>query len=159
MRAGSTAPRKAQLGFTYVWVMAMVALLGIGLAAAGPLWADAAKREREQEALRIGQIYARAIASYYKSSPGSLKSYPPSLDALLLDTRFVGTYRHLRRLYADPLKPGQPWGVVRAADGGVRGVFSHSTDRPLRSEPLDLGVTVLPAAQKYSEWQFVPKVD
>jgi type II secretory pathway pseudopilin PulG len=139
--------------------MAAVGILGVGLAAIGPLWADAIKREREQELLRVGQLYAQAIASYYKSSPGSQKRYPPSLEALLLDTRFVGTYRHLRRLYADPMQPGQPWGVLRGPDGSVRGVFSQSMDEPLRREVLDLGVTTLPAAHRYSEWQFAPKVD
>jgi len=159
MRAGDASAMGRQRGFTYVWVMVAVAILGIGLAAIGPAWADAAKREREQELLRIGRIYAQAIASYHRSSPGSEKRFPPSLEALLLDTRFVGTYRHLRRLYADPMKAGQAWGIVRAPDGSVRGVYSQSADQPLRSEPLDLEVTVLPAATRYSEWQFVPKVD
>jgi|SRR5438105_13537190 len=149
----------AQRGFTYVWVMAVIAILGIGLAAIGPTWADAARREREQDLLRVGRIYADAIANYYRSSPGSLKRYPPSLDALLLDTRFVGTYRHLRSLYADPLKPDRPWGIVRASDGGVRGVYSQSADEPMRREALDLGAVILPPARRYSEWQFVPRVD
>ena len=151
--------RAGERGFTYVWVMAAVAILGVGLAAMGSLWSDDARREREQEALRIGRLYAEAIDSYYRASPGSAKLYPPSLEALLEDTRFVGTYRHLRRLYGDPLRPGQPWSVVRGADGRVRGVASTSEDAPLRQEPLDLGVVVLPAARKYSEWQFVPRID
>ena len=150
---------RTQGGFTYVWALAAVAVVGISLAAIGPSWHDSAKREREKEALRIGQLYAEAIARYYKSSPGSLKVYPPSLDALLLDSRFVGTFRHMRRLYGDPLQPGRMWGVIRAPDGGVRGVFSQSADEPLRREALDLGVTVLAPATKYSDWLFVPKVD
>ena len=87
-----------------------------------------------------------------------MKAYPPSLDSLLLDTRFVGTYRHIRRLYADPLDPSRAWGIVRAPDGGVRGVFSQSTEAPLRREPLDLGPTILSAASRYSDWHFVPEV-
>lgn len=160
MRAGDIAwTRRRQEGFTYVWVMALIAVMGIGLAAVGPAWSDVAKREREQEALRIGRLYAEAIAGYYRASPGSLKTYPPSLDALLIDTRFVGTYRHIRRLYTDPLKPGQPWALVRAPDGGIRGVASTSTEAPLRQAPMDLGITQLPSAEKYSDWQFIPKVD
>ena len=159
MQCGEVLSFRLQRGFTYVWVMAAVAVLGIGLAAVGPVWHDDVKREREKDALRIGQLYAQAIASYYKSSPGSDKRYPPTLEALLVDTRFVGTYRHLRRLYDDPLRPGRAWCVVRAADGGIRGVFSQSTEEPLRREPLDLGVTMLAAAAKYSDWLFAPKVD
>lgn len=159
MQRGEVPSFRLQRGFTYVWVMAAVAVLGIGFASVGPIWHDDVKREREKDALRIGQLYAQAIASYYKSSPGSDKRYPPTLEALLVDTRFVGTYRHLRRLYDDPLRPGRAWGVVRAADGGIRGVFSQSTEEPLRREPLDLGVTMLAAATRYSDWLFAPKVD
>lgn len=164
MRAGdfarfSNRSRCAQRGFTYIWAMAAVAVLGIGLAALGTAWGEASRRQREEDLLRIGEIYARAIASYYHASPGALKRYPASLDDLLVDRRLIGTRRHIRRLYADPLRSGQAWGVVRAADGGVRGVYSQSSGRPLRREVLDLGVTVLPVALRYSEWQFVPKVD
>lgn len=159
MPRGEIHRADSQHGFTYVWVLMTVAILAIGLAAIGPIWHDEVKREREKDALRVGQLYAQAIASYYKSSPGSEKRYPPTLEALLLDTRFVGTYRHLRRLYDDPLLPGRSWGLVRGPDGGIRGVYSQSAETPLRREPLDLGVTVLSAASKYSEWLFVPKVD
>ena len=48
---------RRQAGFTYVWVLALVAVLGIGLAAIGPMWHDDVKREREKDALRIGQLY------------------------------------------------------------------------------------------------------
>lgn len=159
MRRGEFTFARSQRGFTYVWALAAVAVLGVGLAAVGPAWHDTIKREREKDALRIGHLYATAIASYYKSSPGSAKVYPPTLESLLLDARFVGTYRHLRRLYGDPLQAGGAWGLVRAPDGGIRGVFSRSNDEPFRQEALDMGVTVLVPAKKYSEWMFVPKVD
>lgn len=146
-------------GFVYVWVLVLIATLAVGLAAAGPLWSHEAKREREDELLRVGQLYAEAIARYYRSSPGSVKRYPPSLEALLLDSRFVGTVRHLRTLYADPVADGAPWGLVRATDGGIRGVYSQSTQSPLRTVAVDLGVTVLASATQYAEWQFVPRVD
>lgn len=159
MRAGKAHRGASHRGFTYVWALVGVALLGIALAAVGPMWADAARREREQELLRIGAIYAQAIAAYYKASPGSEKRYPPDLDALLLDTRFVGTQRHMRRLYPDPMRPLQPWAVVRGPDGTVRGVYSQSTETPFRTEPVDIGVATLPPALRYAEWQFIPSID
>lgn len=160
MPVGKAAARFAQrqAGFTLVWVMATLVVLSIGLAAVGPQWADQARRERERELVRTGTAYAQAIADYYLASPGSLKRYPPSLQDLLEDTRFVGTRRHLRQLYRDPVNPGQDWGLVPAPDGGVLGVYSRSIATPLRLEPQDLGVTVLPRAQRYSDWQFVPKL-
>lgn len=160
MRRGNAQPGRQHRirGFTYVTVMAVVALVGIGLAALGPLWANEAQRDREQELLRIGGLYSEAIASYYNASPGNAKRYPAQLEDLLLDTRFVGTQRHLRRLYPDPLAPGRAWGLVRAADGGVQGVFSLDTRAPFLRAARDLGPTSLPAAQRYSDWKFAPKV-
>ena len=146
-------------GFTFVWVLAAIVILSIGLAAIGPIWAEQARREREQDLLRVGQLYAHAIARYRANAPGTLKPYPISLDQLLLDGRFAGTVRHLRRLYPDPLGAQRPWGVVRDADGGIRGVYSQSTDMPLRREPLDLDGVSLPAAQRYDQWKFVTGPD
>ena len=145
-------------GFVYVWVLALVAVLALGLAAIGPLWSQEAKRDREDDLLRVGKLYAEAIAGYYRVSPGSVKHYPPSLEALLLDTRFVGTVRHLRTLYADPVSVDTPWGLLRAPDGGIRGVYSQSAAVPLRTVPVDLGIAVLAPAARYAEWQFEPKV-
>jgi len=139
-------------------MLAAIVLLSIGLAAIGPRWADRAKRDREEELIRVGTLYAQAIASYYAAAPGSLKQYPLELKNLLEDPRRVGTLRHLRKLYADPLDPARPWGVIRAPDGGVAGVFSQGDDVPLHAAPLDIGVDVLPAAARYSDWKFAPKV-
>jgi type II secretory pathway pseudopilin PulG len=151
--------RRGERGFVYVWVLALIAVMAVGLAAVGPLWAQEAKREREDELLRIGSLYAEAIERYYRSSPGSAKRYPRSLDTLLLDSRFVGTVRHLRMLYVDPVAGNASWGLLRASDGGIRGVFSQSTEAPLRVVAMDLGVAVLAPATRYDQWQFAPKED
>lgn len=146
---------RAQRGFTYVWMLALVAVLGIGLAAVGPLWAEEAKREREVELLRVGQLYAEAIARYHRMSPGAVKRYPTQLHELLMDTRFVGTVRHLRTLYSDPVTRGVPWALVRAPDGGIQGVASQGVEPPLRTTAVELGTVRLAAAQRYSDWQFI----
>ena len=163
MRAGSLhccllAPReRRQQGFTFVWVLMALALFSLGLAVIGPRWSDDARRDKERELLRIGAMYAKAIEAYRLASPGSIKRYPAKLENLLSDDRMVSTTRHLRKLYVDPLDPAKPWGVVLAADGTVRGVFSQGDGTPLNTEPIDLGVLVLPAAQRYSDWKFIPK--
>jgi type II secretory pathway pseudopilin PulG len=148
-----------QHGFSYVAVLAMIALMGLGLAAIGPLWAEEVRREREDELLRIGRLYAEAIARYQQASPGSAKRFPPTLEVLLTDTRFVGTVRHLRTLYPDPLEPSRPWGLVRDVDGGIRGVFSQSEAPPLRTVPVIIGAVTLAPAARYSDWQFVSRID
>jgi type II secretory pathway pseudopilin PulG len=156
MRAGRG---RAQRGFSYVAVLAMVAVMGLGLAAIGPLWAEEVRREHEDELLRIGRLYAEAIARYQKASPGSARRYPPTLEVLLMDTRFVGTVRHLRSLHPDPLDPARPWGLVRDADGGIRGVFSQSEAPPLRTVAVVLGAVTLAPAARYSDWQFVARIE
>lgn len=151
MRAGDSR------GFTYVWALAALAILSVGLAAIGPVWSDHVRRERELELVRVGALYAQAIARYRAMSPGSLKQYPASLDELIADTRFVGTVRHLRRLYPDPLEPARPWGLVTTTDGRITGLYSKSDEAPLRREALDLGGVVLPPASRYDEWKFTAK--
>lgn len=139
-------------------MLAALALLSLGLAAVSERWSDQVRRERENDLLRVGTLYAKAIASYYAQSPGSARQFPPDLKSLLEDNRMVGTIRHIRKLYADPLDPTRPFGLVRAPDGGVSGVYSQSGDAPLRSALADIGLLVLPAAARYSDWKFVPKV-
>jgi len=157
MRPGrSSLVRSPASGYTLVALLALMAVVSIGLAIAGPTWADQRRRERERELLRVGALYAHALAQYRESAPGSLKTYPRSLQELVLDKRFVGVSRHLRRLYPDPLEPSRPWGVVRDIDGYITGVFSQSQDVPLASGPLSLGDLVLPAAHRYSDWKFSP---
>jgi len=153
MRVGK---RRAESGYTFVAVLIALALIMLGLSIAGPLWSQQIRREREQELLRIGSLYADAIARYHDTSPGSLKQYPVELHSLLLDTRFVGVQRHLRQLYTDPVSPGQAWATVQDTEGRIIGVYSRSGDTPLGS-----GTRMNPefaSAKHYSDWKFIAKV-
>ncbi|HEY4080826.1 MAG TPA: type II secretion system protein [Burkholderiaceae bacterium] len=158
MRPGKRASNhRGQRGFTFIAVLLLLALCGLGLAAVGPAWATQSQRDREDELLRIGTLYAQAIAEYRDNSPGSVKVCPDQLQWLVLDTRFVGVARHLRKLYADPMNPGQPWGLIKDQAGHITGVYSLSTQVPLRQQAMDLGALKLDAAQHYSDWKFKPK--
>jgi type II secretory pathway pseudopilin PulG len=154
MQAGS--PLRGQQGFTYVMVMAALLLLGIVLAVIGPRWADQSQREREAELLRVGRLYAQAIKNYRDATPGTLRQYPPDLDSLLLDTRFVGVRRHIRHLYPDPMDPRRAWGVQRDKDGGVTGVYSLDERMPFMHQRLRDKLFELKAVTRYSEWIFSP---
>ena len=149
--------RRHARGFTYLWVLAAVALLGLTLAKVGPAWAHAAQREREAHLLRIGVAYAQAIERYYHAQPA--KQYPERLDQLVLDTRFASPVRHLRDLYGDPVNRGEPFEPVHGAGGRVIGVRSRSEAAPLRTQAWTAGRHDIPAGSKYSEWQFLAKVD
>jgi type II secretory pathway pseudopilin PulG len=114
--------RPNERGFTYLWVLVAIALMGLGLAAVSEVWVTSARRQKLVEFEWIGAQFARAIGSYYQSSPGAAKAYPASLQELIDDRRYVTTRRHLRTIYANPFTGKQDWDLVVAADGRLRGV-------------------------------------
>jgi len=150
----SMRPGKAR-GFTFVATLLLLALVSLGLAAAGTVWSQQTQRERERDLMRLGTVYAQAIAAYFNASPGSVKQYPPTLDALLLDTRFVGTVHHMRKAYADPVNAGQPWALLRNEAGRIVGVYSANREAPLAQGEVRLDDRVLPPATRYADWKFI----
>lgn len=135
----------------------MLAVASAAGAVVAQRWSDQTSREKERQLLRIGNAYARALAEYRASSPGTDKRYPPTLEQLLLDTRFVGTRRHLRTLYADPMTGKADWVLVRDARGDIMGVRSQSEQRPWARVAQSLEFIDVPAAERYSDWIFVPR--
>jgi len=113
---------KQELGFTYLGVLLAIALLGIGLVAASEVWVTTAKRQRTEQLEWVGHQFVQAIGSYYESSPGQVKAFPKSLQDLQEDRRFAFTRRHLRCMYVNPFTGAADWELLRAPDGGVRGV-------------------------------------
>lgn len=139
-------------GFTYLTVLFIVAILAGGLALAGEVWHTAAVREREIELLHIGNQYREAIRRYYLNGP---QQYPRDLSDLIKDPRRPGTERYLRRLYPDPLTGKNEWGLVKAPDGGIMGVYSPSEERPLKVAGFRLRDKGFEDSSKYVEWKFV----
>jgi type II secretory pathway pseudopilin PulG len=128
--------------------------VGIGLAAAGVVWSEVSQREKERELLFVGEQFRKAIQQYYESGIAE-KKYPPNLEALLQDPRFPSIRRHLRRVYLDPMSGTAQWGLVRAPDGGVMGVYSLRTDVAARRQvnfPPQL--SGLEGKAKTSDWVF-----
>ena len=146
---------KRQSGFTYVAMLFALAIFAVGLAAIGESWSTASHREKEDELLRIGQAYERAIAEYYLMSPGSVKIYPHSLTELVEDRRFVGTVRHVRRIYFDPFTGNDKWGMVAAPDGGIAGVYSLSEKETLKKQNTVLRDGTIVGGARYSDWKFI----
>jgi type II secretory pathway pseudopilin PulG len=155
MRAGKGVPVRRQAGFTYVAVLFALAIFGLGLAALGESWSAASKRAREAELIEAGAAFVKAIGAYYMQSPGAVKAYPQRLEQLLEDQRFVGLVRHLRRVVRDPVTGNAEWGLVRAPDGGIRGVYSLSDKETLRRQPLQLPDALPVSGPRYADWKFV----
>jgi type II secretory pathway pseudopilin PulG len=146
--------KAAQSGFTYLYVLMLIALIGLGLAAAGTLWRTDAQRAREAELLFIGSQYRQAIRSYYELDPAQPR-LPHSLDDLLQDNRRPGIVRHLRRAYRDPLTGGA-FALIRAPDSpGIVGVHSLATGRPFKTAGFAPEDAAFTEAARYDEWRFV----
>ncbi|HEX6362255.1 MAG TPA: type II secretion system protein [Albitalea sp.] len=151
--------RTAQRGFTYVVVLAWIAVTGIGAAAVGTMWHTAHVRDNERELLAIGDEFRRAIGSYRAFVPpgqtGVARRFPDSLEALVRDPRHPGVVRHLRRIHVDPMTGTAEWGLLRGPDGGIVGVHSLAQGRPLRRTgfaPLD---ETFENAERYADWHFI----
>lgn len=141
-------------GFTYFTVLILVAIMGVGLAAIGTLWQRATLREKERELLFVGGEFRRAIASYFERSPGAAQ-YPRKLEDLLVDKRFPVATRHLRKIYYDPMTGSQDWGIVKEAGGGILGVYSKATGKPLKVAGFREDDKGFAAALTYADWKFV----
>ena len=149
-----TATGDRPRGFTYLSLLLFIAVLGVGLAATAVSWQTAMQREKERELLFVGTQFEQAIALYYYRSPGEAKEFPKKLGDLLKDARFATVERYLRRVYRDPITGKDDWGIIAAPDGGIMGVYSLSTDQPIRRAGFEAepGATVT-----YQEWKFVVK--
>jgi type II secretory pathway pseudopilin PulG len=138
-------------GYTYLGLLALLALLGAGLATLGTAWSQAAQRERERELQFRGQQIRNAIAAYWAAhEPAEL---PPSLQALLVDGRGGAPRHHLRRLYADPFTGQADWALLHGPQGrGIAGVRSRADTRRLQ---LGGATAARPAQPRVSDWIFV----
>lgn len=145
---------RAQAGFGYVWVLLAVAVLGIALSAVGEIWSTQAQREREAELLRVGREFRAGFASYFLATKRGVPAYPLRLEELVEDRRGPEVRRHLRRVYADPITGREDWGLVREADGRIRGVYSRSESSPIKSEGFAPGEEAFETARSYADWRF-----
>ena len=139
-------------GFTYLAVLFIIAIMGGGLALAGEVWQTTAARAKEAELLYVGNQYRKAIERYYLNGPGL---YPRNLADLVKDPRKPDTVRYLRRLYPDPVTGKDEWGILKAPDGGIMGVYSQSNAPPLKQEGFRPRDQTFKGAPTYLEWRFL----
>lgn len=154
MRPCRFVPLKRQGGFTYLWVLLMVAFMGVALTLAAEVDQTITNRDREKGLLAVGREFQRAIGNYYESQQvGGKKEYPASLDDLLQDPRFPGVKRHLRKIYTDPVTGKSEWGIKRVG-GRIVGIYSLSEKEPIKQANFEIGFEYLQGAKKYSDWVF-----
>ena len=83
-------------GYALAVLLVSIAVMGILMSMAMPVWKTAIQREREEELIFRGEQYARAVGLFQRKAAGA---FPPSVD-LLVEQRF------LRRKYKDPIVNG-----------------------------------------------------
>jgi type II secretory pathway pseudopilin PulG len=137
--------------------MVLVAVIIVGLLAGVGTYVTSRliKVDRETELLFRGQAYKNAIKRYYDIG----KTFPRSLDDLILDSRFASK-RYLRALYPDPMgKDKKEWTLIRGRDGGISGVASTGKEPPLKQVNFPKGLETFQGAKAYSDWifEYVPK--
>lgn len=150
-RCKRALPYRACGGFSYLWVLLLVALMGVGLTVAAEVHSVASQRDKERELLAIGRQFSTAIGRYYES--GSNREYPLSLDDLLRDERVPGVRRHLRKIFVDPMTGKAEWGIVRF-DGRIIGVHSLSKKKPIKQDGFEAAQADLQKKAAYTEWVF-----
>lgn len=154
MAAPMPTGKSAQSGFTYLFVLMLIALIGMGLVAAGTLWSTDVKRAREAELLFIGNQYRQAIRSYYELDPAQPR-FPQSIDELLEDHRRPNVVRHLRRAYRDPFT-GEAFALIRIpGTQGITGVHSQSTGHPFKIAGFSTENAAFAEAGTYADWLFI----
>ena len=149
-------PRRER-GAMLLLAMFAVAIIGILLAVAGPVWTTEMRRDKEADLLWVGDQYAQALGRYYAASPAQARLFPRRLEDLLLDQRQLTTVRYLRQLYRDPLTGSNEWGLVKDADGRISGVYSLGKGVPLKQRNFDKDYAKFQGADSYAKWQFVAR--
>jgi len=155
---------QGESGYAMAALLVALAVMGILMSVALPVWKHDARRAKEAELVWRGQQYVRAIR-LYQARTGAL---PPSIDAMV-------SGRYLRKAYKDPITndafqvlnagapmPGQTAGNGTAGSisqpggsafggqttigGAVIGVVSKSKDE---------SILVYQGRTHYNEWTFV----
>jgi len=141
-------------GFTYIGLLFFVALMGAALVGVAQIWHVQVQRDREAELLFIGDQFRRAISLYYERAPGGARQYPKRIEDLLQDPRYPNVQRYLRRLYVDPMTGKPQWGLMKAPDGSIIGVFSLSEETPIKTAGFTGANAGFVDAVTYREWKF-----
>lgn len=143
---------RRQGGIAYIGLLLAIALIGVVAGTAADVYQQSRQRQREADLLWIGQQFRAAILSYRDAHPSH--SYPPTFDDLLRDPRFVGTLRHLRRIYPDPFTGKPDWELIRAPEGGIAGIRSRAAGTPIKQDNFRPRDAQFAGKTRYADWEF-----
>jgi type II secretory pathway pseudopilin PulG len=154
---GSVRPAR---GFSYLGLLFVLAVMGLAASATVRFGVMVERRQAEDELLFVGREFRNALRSYQSATPpNAAQRQPTRLQDLLRDPRFPEPRRHLRRIYADPLTGRAEWGLIKSLDGALIGVYSLSTDTPLRMAHFPADFFYFQGKTHYRDWLFVYGVE
>jgi type II secretory pathway pseudopilin PulG len=139
--------QRQQSGVTFIGLLLLIALFGLGAVGGARILASTERAQKENELIYIGNQFRNAIQRYYQAGPNA-GTFPPTLEDLLLDKRSPVVLRHLRRIYTDPITGKTTWGLVRAPNGGIMGVYSLSEREPMKRTRFELADASIELAVK-----------
>ena len=123
--------RPTQTGFTYLWLLFLLAIGAAGTAAMGELWTVQSQRSKERELAFRGAAIVAALESYRDASPAGAYCAPQRVEELLEDSRTLPMRRHLRMPYRDPFSATGDWEWIRDSQQRLVGVMSNPPAQPL----------------------------
>lgn len=119
MIPGNKTRMKWPPGYVLIMLMLVIALMGLGLMMAVPVWQTQIQRDNEEELIFRGNQYIEALRIFQLKNPGS---FPKTLEELI-------EKKCIRRLYKDPMTPGGEWNLILYQEG----VGGAGQQRPLTS--------------------------
>lgn len=119
--------RRGEAGYNLVFLMVLVTVLTVLVAAALPAWTSMAQREKEEELIFRGLQYAEAIRVFQ----GRFGRPPMRLEELV-----EVEPRSIRQLWKDPITGEAEWGLVFANAGVPNGGGPQGDGQPARGREL-----------------------
>ncbi|PPC06710.1 hypothetical protein ApiMCR8900_06365 [Acinetobacter pittii] len=117
-------------------------------------YATLKQREKEEELLKIGLMYRKAIYQYYQSSPGGVKTYPEKLEDLLRDPRYLEVKRYLRKLEKDPMT-SKDFLIIKNSENQIIGIYSSSSKKTIKKSGFLPSLEKFEKVEKYQDWKFI----
>lgn len=147
-----------QFGFTYLGLVILIAIIGLTAVASIQVGSIVQRRAAEEELLEIGNEFRAALISYAAATPQGATTLPSTVEDLLRDHRYLGTRRHLRKLYIDPLTGKDDWGVIIGANttgSGIVAFYSMADGMPIKVDGFSPPFKHFKGKKSYHEWLFL----
>ncbi|HSA92567.1 MAG TPA: hypothetical protein VLE48_06100 [Terriglobales bacterium] len=123
----------SERGYAMLAILLALMLMLLAMAVSAPVIAQQIKRDREEEMIRRGRQYVRAIQRYVRK----FGRYPAKME----DLENTNNLRFLRRRYKDPMTESGEWRIIHFGEARPR------AGQPFGGGQAQAGQAVLPGAR------------